>query len=213
MTPVGRTLWERFNELNRKFRDRSANTFTGVVEFLSASALGLWFNTLSRESYGRIAIITGVIAFVSAPALALMSYGVYVFLGAGTTSNGSSHKTTALVPVTWAVQTNRAIQTNRENKGDRIIPSAADTVRLRFVFDDVAGDPLPEKVPLPRPRPDELIALDAPPIDLQPALDRNKRDECEWNKLKRMPDVKLEALPDFMRSCVGPPIQLTPPRR
>src|SRR5262249_38725891 len=149
-------------------------------------AFGLWFNELSRKSYGRIAIITGVIAFVSAPALALMSYGIYVFLGAGTTSNGSSHETTTLVPVSWA------IETNRENKGDRIILSAADTVRLRFVFDDVADNPLPEKVPLPRPRPDELIALDAPPIDLQPALDRNKRDDCEWNKLRRMPDVKLE---------------------
>jgi hypothetical protein len=207
MTTVGHTLWGRFNKLNRKFRDRSATVFTGAIEFLSASALGLWFNELSRKSYGRIAIITGAIAFVSAPALALMSYGVYVFVDAGTTSNGSSHEATTLVPVTWA------IQTNRENKGDRIVPSAADTVRQRFVFDAVADNSSPEKVPLPRPRPEELIALDAPPIDLQPALDRNKRDDCEWNKLRRMPDVRLEALPDFMRSCVGPPIQLTPPRR
>ena len=208
MATGGRTLWGRFNRLNRKFRDRSAIIFTGMIEFLSTSALGLWLNELSRKSYGRIAIITGVIAFVSAPALALMSYGVYVSLGAGTASNGSSsHEATTLVPVTWAVQT------NRENKGDRTIPSAADTVRQRFVFDDAAGNSLPEKVPLPRPRPDELIALDAPPIDLQPALDRNKRSECEWDKLKRMPDVRLEALPDFMRSCVGPPLQLTPPQR
>jgi|SRR5262245_3704169 len=208
MATGGRTLWGRFNKSNRKFRDRSAIIFTGMIEFLRASALGLWLNELSRKSYGRIAIITGVIAFASAPALAL---GVYVFLGTGTTSNGSRHEATTLVPVTWAVQTNWAIQ--RENKGDRIVPSAADTVRQRFIFDAIADNSAPEKVPLPRPRPEELIALDAPPIDLQPALDRNKRDDCEWNKLRRMPDVKLEALPDFMRSCVGPPIQLTPPRR
>src|SRR5262245_57392164 len=157
MATVGRTLWERFNRLNRKFRNRSAIILTGAIEFLGASALRPWFNELSRKSYGRIAVITGVIAFVSAPALALMSYGAYVFL-AGTTSNGSSHEATTLVPVTWAVQT------NRENKGDRIIPSATDTVRQRFVFDDVADNSSPEKVPLPRPRPDELIALDAPPI-------------------------------------------------
>src|SRR5215510_14810446 len=138
MATGGRTLWGRFNKSNRKFRDRSAIIFTGMIEFLRASALGLWLNELSRKSYGRIAIITGVIAFVSAPALALMSYGVYVFLGAGTTSNGSSHEATALVPVTWATET------NRENKGDRIIPSAADTVRQRFVFDDVADNSSPE---------------------------------------------------------------------
>jgi hypothetical protein len=162
---------------------------------------------LIRKVPDRIAfIITTVIAFLSAPALALMSYGVYAFLGVGTSNNGSSHDVTNPVAVTWA------IQTNRENKGDRIILSAAETVRLRFVF-DVPNDPPPEKVPLPRPRPDELIALDAPPIDLQPALDRNKRQECEWDKLKRVPDAKLETLPDFMRSCVGPPIQLTPPKR
>ena len=58
-----------------------------------------------------------------------------------------------------------------------------------------------------------MIALNAPPIDLQPALDRGKRYECEWDKLKRVPDAKLEALPDFMRSCIGPPMQLTPPNR
>ena len=204
MTTIGRTLWGRFNKLNRKLRDRIAVIFAGVIAFLSASALGQRFNELSRKSHGRMAIITGVIAFVSAPALALMSYGVYVFLGAG---SGGSHESTTLVPITWA-------QTNRENKGDRIIPSAADTVRQRFVFDDVVAENLsPEKVPLPRRRPDELIALDAPPIDLQPALDRNRRYECEWDKLKRVPDAKLEALPDFMRSCVGPPMQLTPPQR
>jgi hypothetical protein len=136
-----------------------------------------------------------------------MSYGVHAFLGAGTTGNGDSHKVAIPVAVTWA------IQTNKENKGDRIILSAADTVRLRFFFDDVSNDPTPEKVPLPRPRPDELIALDAPPVDLQPALDRNKREQCEWEKLKRVPDSKLEALPDFMTSCLGPPTQLTPPNR
>jgi hypothetical protein len=162
---------------------------------------------LIRKVPDRIAfIITTVIAFLSAPALALMSYGVYAFLGVGTSNNGSSHDVTNPVAVTWA------IQTNRENKGDRIILSAAETVRLRFVF-DVPNDPPPEKVPLPRPRPDELIALDAPPVDLQPALDRNKREECEWDKLKRVPDAKLETLPDFMRSCLGPPAQLTPPKR
>jgi hypothetical protein len=208
MTTAGRTLWGWFNKLNRKFRDRIAIIITGAIAFLRASALGPWFNELNRKPHYRIAmIITGAIAFLSAPALALMSYGVYALLGSGTTSNGGRHDITTLVVVTWVVQT------NRENKGDRIIPSAADTVRQRFVFDDVSDNPAPEKVPLPRPRPDELIALDAPPIDLQPALDRNKRDECEWNKLKRMPDVKLEALPDFMRSCVGPPTQLTPPQR
>ena len=176
MTNVSLTLWGWFKKLNRKFRDRVA------------------------------IIITAVIAFLSAPALALVSYGVYALLSAGTSNNGSSHDVTNPVVVTWA------IQTNRENKGDRLILSAAETVRLRFVF-DVPNDPPPEKVPLPRPRPDELIALDAPPIDLQPALDRNKREDCEWNKLKKVPDFKLETLPDFMRSCLGPPAQLTPPKR
>ena len=166
-----------------------------------------WFKKLNRKFRGRIAIIiTAVIAFLSAPALALVSYGVYAFLGAGTSNNGSSRDVTIPVAAPWA------IQTNRENKGDRIILSAAETVRLRFVF-DVPNDPPPEKVPLPRPRPDELIALDAPPVDLQPALDRNRRQQCEWEKLKRVPDAKLEALPDFMTSCLGPPTQLTPPNR
>jgi hypothetical protein len=208
MTTVGRMLWERFNKLNREFRDRIAAIITGGTAFLSASALVQWFDELNRKSHDRIAIIvTGLIAFLSAPALALMSYGVYAFLGAGTPSNGGSQKATPLVAITWAVQT------NKENKGDRIILSAADTVRQRFFFDDVSNDPAPEKVPLPRPRPDELIALDAPPIDLQPAMNGSKREECEWDKLKRVPDARLEALPDFMRSCVGPPIQLTPPDR
>lgn len=193
--------------MKREFRDRLP-IITGVIGLLSAPTLTLWFNKLNRKFNDRIAIIiTGVIAFLSAPALALMSYGVYAILGAGTTSNGGSHAATTLVAVTWT------IQTNRENKGDRIIPSAADTVRQRFIFDDVSDDPSPEKVPLPRPRPDELIALDAPPVDLQPALDRNKREECEWDKLKTVPDFKLETLPDFMRSCLGPPTQLTPPKR
>jgi hypothetical protein len=207
MTTVGHRLWGWFKKLNRKFRDRIAITITAVIAFLSAPALALWFRKLNRKIPDRIAfIITTVIAFLSAPALALVSYGVYAFLGAGTSNNGSSHDVTNPVAVTWA------IQTNRENKGDRIILSAAETVRLRFVF-DVPNDPPPEKVPLPRPRPDELIALDAPPVDLQPALDRNKREECEWDKLKRVPDAKLETLPDFMRSCLGPPTQLTPPKR
>ena len=207
MTTVGHRLWGWFKKLNRKFRDRIAIIITAAIAFLSAPALALWFRKLNRKIPDRIAfIITTVIAFLSAPALALVSYGVYAFLGAGTSNNGSIHDVTNPVAVTWA------IQTNRENKGDRIILSAAETVRLRFVF-DVPNDPPPEKVPLPRPRPDELIALDAPPVDLQPALDRNKREECEWDKLKRVPDAKLETLPDFMRSCVGPPIQLTPPKR
>jgi hypothetical protein len=205
MTTVGHRLWGWFKKLNRKFRDRIAIIITAVIAF--PSALALWFRKLNRKIPDRIAfIITTVIAFLSAPALALVSYGVYAFLGAGTSNNGSIHDGPNPVAVTWA------IQTNRENKGDRIILSAAETVRLRFVF-DVPNDPPPEKVPLPRPRPDELIALDAAPIDLQPALDRNKRQECEWDKLKRVPDAKLETLPDFMRSCVGPPIQLTPPKR
>jgi hypothetical protein len=208
MTTVGHRLWGRFNELNRKFRDRIRIIITAVIAFLSAHAWALWFRRLNRKIPDRIAfLITTVIAFLSAPALALMSYGVYVFVGAGTSNSSSIHDVSNPVAVTWA------IQTNRENKGDRIILSAAETVRQRFVFDDVANDPAPEKVPLPRPRPDELIALDAPPIDLQPALDRNKRGECDWDKLKRVPDAKLETLPDFMRSCVGPPIQLTPPER
>ena len=177
MTTLGLTLWRRFNKLNRTFHDRIP------------------------------IIITRVIALLSAPALALVSYGVYAFLGVGMTRNGGSHEVTIPVAVTWA------IHTNRENKGDRIISSAADTVRQRFVFGDVSDDPLPEKVPLPRPRPAELLALEAPPVDLQPALDRNKREECEWDKLKTVPDFKLETLPDFMRSCLGPPIQLTPPNR
>ena len=207
MTTVGHRLWGWFKKLNRKFRDRIAITITAVIAFLSAPALVLWFRKLNRKIPDRIAfIITTVIAFLSAPTLALVSYGVYAFLGAGTSNNASIHDVTNPVAATWAVQT------NRENKGDRIILSAAETVRLRFVF-DVPTDAPPEKVPLPRPRPDELIALDAPPIDLQPALDRNKRGECDWDKLKRVPDAKLETLPDFMRSCVGPPIQLTPPER
>ena len=205
MTKVSLTLRGWFKKLNRKFRDRIANIIAAVIAFLSA--LALWFRKSKRKIPDRVAfIITTVVAFLSAPALALVSYGVYAFFGAGTSNNGSSHDVTNPVVVTWA------IQTNRENKGDRIILSAAETVRLRFVF-DVPNDPPPEKVPLPRPRPDELIALDAPPVDLQPALDRNKREECEWDKLKRVPDAKLETLPDFMRSCVGPPIQLTPPER
>jgi hypothetical protein len=206
MTTLGLTLgW--FNKLNRKFHDRAAITVTRVIALLSAPGLALWFNQLNRKLHDRIAIIiTGVIAFLSAPALALMSYGVYSFLGGDTPGNSASYEVAIPVAATWA------IHTNRENKGDRIISSAADTVRQRFVF-DVPDDPSPEKVPLPRPRPPELIALDAPPVDLQPALDRNKREECEWDKLKAVPDFKLETLPDFMRSCVGPPIQLTPPNR
>src|SRR5262245_30104216 len=82
MTILGLTLWGSFNKLNRKFHDHIA------------------------------AIITGVIAFLSVPALALVSYGVHVFLGAGTTGNGGSHKVAIPVAVTWA------INTNRENKGD-----------------------------------------------------------------------------------------------
>jgi hypothetical protein len=208
MTTLRLTLGAWFNKLNRTLRSRMAIITARLIAFLSAPASAPWFNKLNRKFHDRIAItITGVIAFLSTPALALMSYGVYAFLGAGTTSNGGSHKVEIPAAVTWA------IQMNRENKGDRIILSAADTVRLRFVFDDVSNVASAEKVPLPRRRPDELIALDAPPIDLQPALDRNKRDECQWDRLKRMPDIKLEALPDFMRSCVGPPIQLTPPQR
>ncbi len=208
MTRLGLTLWAWFDKLNRTFRGRIAIITTGVIAFLSALVLALRFNKLNRKFHDHMAItITGVIVFLSAPALALMSYGVHAFLGAGTTGNGDSHKVAIPVAVTWA------IQTNKENKGDRIILSAADTVRLRFFFDDVSNDPTPEKVPLPRPRPDELIALDAPPVDLQPALDRNKREECEWDKLKRVPDAKLETLPDFMTSCLGPPTQLTPPNR
>jgi hypothetical protein len=207
MTTVSHRLWGWFKKLNRKFRVRIAIIITAVIAFLSAPALALWFRKLNRKIPDRIAfIITTVIAFLSAPALALMSYGVYVLIGAGTAGHGGSREITIPAAATWAVQT------NRENKGDRIILSAAETVRLRFVF-DVPNDPPPEKVPLPRPRPDELIALDAPPVDLQPALSRNKREECEWEKLKRVPDAKLETLPDFMRSCVGPPIQLTPPGR
>jgi hypothetical protein len=208
MTRLGLTLWAWFDKLNRTFRGRIAIITTGVIAFLGALVLALRFNKLNRKFHDHMAItITGVIVFLSAPALALMSYGVHAFLGAGTTGNGDSHKVAIPVAVTWA------IQTNKENKGDRIILSAADTVRLRFFFDDVSNDPTPEKVPLPRPRPDELIALDAPPVDLQPALDRNKREQCEWEKLKRVPDSKLEALPDFMTSCLGPPTQLTPPNR
>jgi len=182
--------------LNRKFRDRITIIITAVIAFLSAPALALWFRRLNRKIPDRIGfIITTVIAFLSAPALALMSYGVYVFVGAGTAGHGGSREITIPVAATWA------IQTNRENKGDRIIPSAADTVRQRFVFDDVANDPAPEKVPLPRPRPDELIALDAPPIDLQPALDRNKRGsangissrECPTPSSRRCP-ISCEAV-------------------
>jgi hypothetical protein len=214
MTTVGHRVWGRFNELNRRLRDRIAIIISAVVAFLKARALLRWFTELNRKSHGRIAIIIiHVLAFLSAPALALMSYGVYIAIGAGTAGHRGSHEIAIPVAATSAIQTNWDIQTNRENKGDRIIPSPADTVRMRFVFDDIANDPVPEKVPLPRPRPDELIALDSPPIDLQPALDRNKRGECQWDKLKGVRDAKLETLPDFMRSCVGPPIQLTPPER
>jgi hypothetical protein len=208
MTTLRLTLGVWFNKLNRTLRSRSAIITARLIAFLSAPASAPWFNKLNRKFHNRMATtITGVIAFLSTPALALLSYGVYAFLGAGTTSNGGSHKVEIPTAVTWA------IQMNRENKGDRIILSAADTVRLRFFFDDVANDLVAEKVPLPRRRPDELIALDAPPVDLQPALDRNRRQQCEWEKLKRVPDAKLEMLPDFMTSCLGPPIQLTPPNR
>jgi hypothetical protein len=208
MTTPGLTLRERFSKLNRKFHDRMAIVIAGIIAFLRAPALAPWFNKLGRKLHDNMAIIiTGVVAFLSAPALALMSFGVSAFIGAGPTGNGGSHKVTVPVAVTWA------IQTSRENKGDRIVLSAADTVRQRFVFEDVSADAAPEKVPLPRPRPDELIALDAPPIDLQPALDRNRRQQCEWEKLKRVPNSKLEALPDFMTSCLGPPTQLTPPKQ
>jgi hypothetical protein len=208
VTTLRLTLWGWFNTLNRTLRGCIATIATGLVAFLSAASLTPWFNHLNLKLQDRIAIIiTAVTVCLSVPALALMSYGVHAFLGAGKTGKGGDHNVAIPVAVTWAVQT------NRENKGDRIILSAADTVRLRFFFDDVSNVPVAEKVPLPRPRPDELIALDAPPIDLQPALDRNKRQQCEWEKLKRVPDAKLEALPDFMTSCLGPPTQLTPPKR
>lgn len=208
MTTLGVTLWGRFNNLNRTLRGRVAIIAIRLVAFLSAPTLAPWFNQLNLKLQDRIAIIiTAVTICLSVPALALMPYGFHAYLVAGKTSKGGDHNVAIPVAVTWA------IQTNRENKGDRIILSAADTVRLRFFFDDVSNDPVAEKVPLPRPRPDELIALDAPPIDLQPALDRNRRQQCEWEKLKRVPDSKLEALPDFMTSCLGPPTQLTPPNR
>jgi hypothetical protein len=208
MTTLGVTLWGWFNKLNRTLRGRVAIIATRLVAFLSAPTLAPWFNQLNLKLVDRVAIIiTAVILLLSVPALALISYGVHAYLVAGKTGKGGDHKVAVPVAVTWA------IETNRENKGDRIILSAADTVRLRFFFDDVFNDLVAEKVPLPRRRPDELIALDAPPIDLQPALDRNKRQQCEWEKLKRVPDAKLEALPDFMTSCLGPPIQLTPPNR
>ena len=208
MTTLGVTLWGWFNKLNRTLRGRVAIIATRLVAFLSAPTLAPWFNQLNLKLVDRVAIIiTAVILLLSVPALALISYGVHAYLVAGKTGKGGDHKVAVPVAVTWA------IETNRENKGDRIILSAADTVRLRFFFDDVFNDFVAEKVPLPRPRPNELIALDAPPIDLQPALDRNKRQQCEWEKLKRVPDAKLEALPDFMTSCLGPPIQLTPPNR
>ena len=199
MTTLGVTLRGWFNKLNRTLRGRVA---TRRVE------LARLFNHLNLKLQDRIAIIiTAVTVFLSVPALALMSYGVHAYLGAGKTGRGGDHKVAVPVAVTWAVQT------NKENKGDRIMLSAAETVRLRFFFDDVSNVPVAEKVPLPRPRPDELIALDAPPIDLQPALDRSKRQQCEWEKLKRVPDAKLEALPDFMTSCLAPPTQLTPLNR
>lgn len=208
MTTLGLTLRRWFNKSIHNARSRIAITITQVIAPLSAPALAPWFNALNRKCHGRMAnIIIGVIAFLSTPALALISYGVYAFLGVGTAGNGGRDEVVTPAAVTWVVQT------NRENKGDRIILSAADTVRQRFVFDDVSDDPSLEKVPLPRPRPNELIALDAPPIDLQPALDRNKREECEWGKLKTVPGSKLDTLPDFMRSCLEPPIQLTPPKR
>jgi hypothetical protein len=208
MTTLRLTLWAWFNKLNRTLRSRMAIIAARLTSFLSAPASAPWFNKLNRKLHDHMAItITGVIVFLSAPALALMSYGVYAFLGASTTSNDASHKVAIPVAITWAVNT------NRENKGDRIIPSAAETVQQRFIFDDVSNVASAEKVPLPRRRPDELIALDAPPIDLQPALDRNRRQQCEWEKLKRVPDAKLETLPDFMTSCLGPPTQLTPPNR
>ena len=208
MTTLGVTLWGWFNKLNRTLRGRVAIIATRLVAFLSAPTLAPWFNQLNLKLVDRVAIIiTAVILLLSVPALALISYGVHAYLVAGKTGKGGDHKVAVPVAVTWA------IQTNKENKGDRIMLSAADTVRLRFFFDDVFNDLVAEKVPLPRPRPHELIALDAPPIDLQPALDRNKRQQCEWEKLKRVPDAKLEALPDFMTSCLGPPTQLTPPNR
>lgn len=215
MTTLGVTLSGWFNKLNRTLRSRAAIIATRFLAFLSAPTLAPWFNQLNLKLQDRIAIIiTAVVILLSAPALALMSYGVHAHLVAGKAGRGGDHKVAVPVAVTWAIETNNwAIETNKENKGDRIMLSAAETVRLRFFFDDVSNVPVAEKVPLPRRRPEELIALDAPPIDLQPALDRNKRQQCEWEKLKRVPDAKLEALPDFMTSCLAPPIQLIPPNR
>ena len=158
----------------------------------------LWrqFNDSLWKSYSRQSIIiTAVIAFLSAPACALMIYGGYSLLGSGSISDGGGHDGTMAVTASWA------ISTNSETKGDRIVLSAAEAVRQRFAFDT----PPPQDVPLPRPRPEELIALDAPPVDLQPALGQDKREECKWDR--------LQALPDFMRSCLAPPLQLTPPKQ
>jgi len=159
----------------------------------------LWrqFNKSLYERYSRrsiIIIITAAIVLLSAPAFALVIYAGYSLFGSRSMSDGDGHQGT-MVTISWAVST------NAETKGDRLIPLAAETVRQRFVFDT----PPIEQVPLPRPRPQELIALDAPQVDLQPALGQDKREECEWDKHK--------TLPDFMRSCVGPPLQLTPPQQ
>ena len=155
--------------------------------------------TITRTCADKAIIVGAVIALVSAPALALSVYGGYVYLGGGITEVGSHEgagdEVATNVAVTWAVEI------NKESKGDRIVLTAVDTIQQRFVFDI----PAPEDVPLPRPRPEDLIALQAPPVDLQPALGDDKREECQWEKLK--------ALPDFMRSCLAPPLQLTPPQQ
>ena len=149
-----------------------------------------WCKFCRRQSI----IITAVVAFLSAPACALMIYGGYSLLYSGSKNDDGGHESTMAATDSWPV-------VNRETKGDRLIPSAAEAVQQRFAFDT----PPPQAVPLPRPRPDELIALDAPPVDMQPALGQDKRQECEWDK--------LNTLPDFMRSCLAPPLQLTPPKQ
>ena len=169
------------------------------------------FRFCSRQSI----IMTAVIAFLTAPAFALMIYGAYSLLGSGSMSERGSDgagdegtmavtasSTPSAIRETDSVDVDReANSSNRGTKGDRIILSAAEAVRQRFVFETAP----PEAVPLPRPRPEDLIALDAPPVDLQPALGQDKRAECEWDK--------LHTLPDFMRSCLAPPLQLTPPKQ
>jgi hypothetical protein len=156
-----------------------------------------WHNTrrLPRGArYGLRALVLAVIfgSLVVTPILALAIYGAWSLITSGEpSSNGYS----GAIQITWD------IRVNRKAKGDRIRPAVTQEIERRFVFNVI----LPKDIPLPRPKPDELIALQASPVDPNTALSGDKTKECNWDK--------FELVPDFMRSCVPPPLYLVPPSK